>query len=937
MLDYNTLKDLAKMDESLDPVVDFSPLLVEAESWSPQEIEDRLQDLLQVTSSTLISRDRTPEDKMVSMRFLTSKLLHLLPVFEVDESAYCPLLTAVLELLDQLYTVLPNLEDEDEKVAVLTTAVTLMEHAHSVVKHAKQQEGAGPGELPSVPRLVPKILYKSLSECGLERGDGMEVGVREGLDTLMVKSKDALESFCGLMESMKIRSVLEDEMEILLEVCSSLVDFHGVLISVDFRSACRCWQLFARLTNEHAARLRDKLDMNHSIRVLSSQLNKSISLLVEDPDQLGGLTLADKAKTANKQVSIAAFLVKVLVKLAEHYHGCLVKDLDEFLILLLRLLDGDYKTPDWFSVQLVDKIHRDIFSPLYFCSILRLPSLEILSRLLLTFWDKGDIAKILSSRPFPTVLLAIKILEDMRAKNLDMSSTKGKNLLDLIFLMIEYSGKDLVKPPTREGIPIMGNAVVKVDNYEWVLTHLCAWISTASSSEFSLLERRLFQQIQNPSGWSALMTCDIWCFVARYGTSQLCHSHMTLLSKIALNLPLQSFTSRGFWIKVIIGRLFNLLATEEQKCWMEQFSPVESHNLRLFSFINLSSMKGEISSNHQLLYDIVHSHVEELISGTWISPQHPILAGNCLAIATQLYKAGLGQDWLPNAASLVWRKLAEGSFSPSPLYWESEFFSNLVETTFAIVGGQDSTHLSTLIANIRSVLRAGVSTPYLLVGLSKILPCLTREGGPRHGEEALTEIGGLYRSLLSQSARDPHVHMEALEAFSLFAHSTHHEAVLGGCVETGVSQSVKDFIAKKMEVCGEENDDICDMVEKLYNDKDELLMAISKETADSVDDEPRRKASPSIRSPRTGSPSSKKRKFGDKKDEGSERNKVEDIIKRLSIETDKLLKIVEEDKENKVEADSEKQIATIISKLQTLVCIQSSKKEEENDLFSQTP
>jgi len=934
MLDYNTLKDLAKMDESLDPVVDFSPLLVEAESWSPQEIEDRLQDLLQVTSSTLISRDRTPEDKMVSMRFLTSKLLHLLPVFEVDESAYCPLLTAVLELLDQLYTVLPNLEDEDEKVAVLTTAVTLMEHAHSVVKHAKQQEGAGPGELPSVPRLVPKILYKSLSECGLERGDGMEVGVREGLDTLMVKSKDALESFCGLMESMKIRSVLEDEMEILLELCSSLVDFHGVLISLDFRSACRCWQLFARLTNEHAVRLRDKLDMNHSIRVLSSQLNKSIYLLVKEPELITGLTSADKAKNANKQVAIAAFLVKVLVKLADHYHGCLDKDMDEFLILLIRLLDGDYKTPDWFSAQLVDKIDRDIFSPLYFSSILRLPNLEILSRLLLTFWDKGDVAKILSSRPFPTVLLAIKILEDMRAKNLEITSIKGKDLLHLIFQLIEYSGKDLIKPPTREGIPIMGNAVVKVDNYEWVLTHLCAWISTASSSEFSLLERQLFLQIQNPSGWSALMTCDVWCFVARYGTSQLCHSHITLLSKMALNLPLQSFTSRNFWIKIIIGRLFNLLAPEEQNSWMEQFSPVEPHNLRLFSLINLSSMKGEVSSNHQLLYDIVHSHVEEFLSGTWKSSNQPLLAGNCLAIATQLYKAGLGEDWLPNAACLVWRKLAEGSFSPSPFYWESQFFSNLVEATCAIVGSQDSTQL---IANIRSVLRAGVSTPYLLVGLAKILPCLTREGGPRHGEEALTEIGGLYRSLLSQSARDPHVHMEALGAFSLFAHSTQHEGVLGGCVDTGVSQSVKGFIAKKMEVCGEESDDLCDVIERLYDVKDELSIAVSRETVDAVDDEPRRKVSPSVRHPRTGSPSSKKRKLWDKKDEVSERNKVEDIIKKLSIETDKLLKIVDEDKENKVEGDSEKQIATIISRLQTLVHIQGTQKEEENDLFSQTP
>ena len=54
---------------------------------------------------------------------------------------------------------------------------------------------------------------------------------------------------------------------------------------------------------------------------------------------------------------------QVLSTLSDLYQSCLGDDLQDFLHLLLRLLDTDYSVQDWFSDQLVNKLRRDIFSP----------------------------------------------------------------------------------------------------------------------------------------------------------------------------------------------------------------------------------------------------------------------------------------------------------------------------------------------------------------------------------------------------------------------------------------------------------------------------------------------------------------------------------------------------------------------------------------------
>ena len=53
----------------------------------------------------------------------------------------------------------------------------------------------------------------------------------------------SLALFLTLVEEIKFRTVLEDELDILTSLCSELVTFHQILIPLDFKLTCMVWRV----------------------------------------------------------------------------------------------------------------------------------------------------------------------------------------------------------------------------------------------------------------------------------------------------------------------------------------------------------------------------------------------------------------------------------------------------------------------------------------------------------------------------------------------------------------------------------------------------------------------------------------------------------------------------------------------------------------------
>eukprot|EP00092_Neocalanus_flemingeri_P105699 GFUD01135509.1.p2 GENE.GFUD01135509.1~~GFUD01135509.1.p2 ORF type:complete len:114 (+),score=46.95 GFUD01135509.1:304-645(+) len=92
--------------------------------------------------------------------------------------------------------------------------------------------------------------------------------------------------FLGLVEEKKIRTVLEDELDILVSLCSELVSFHQVVIPLDFKLTCMVWRVYVKLTSTHKTRLVDRLDLTEVISSeLCGQLAKFRQMLENSKDK----------------------------------------------------------------------------------------------------------------------------------------------------------------------------------------------------------------------------------------------------------------------------------------------------------------------------------------------------------------------------------------------------------------------------------------------------------------------------------------------------------------------------------------------------------------------------------------------------------------------------------------------------------------------------
>ena len=156
LLSQDSLLSQGSQEDSPD-----TALLEVAKLWSLAEVEQKSSDLLQVAKSVLQDPGSGHERKLEAVGWLVERLLQLVPVFEVEDAILAPVLEEVRKFLEEVEQLVGRTEaGAGEQLVSLT--ISLLGYSHSLVKHVKEQEGCGLGEVPSLPRFLPPILDSSL-------------------------------------------------------------------------------------------------------------------------------------------------------------------------------------------------------------------------------------------------------------------------------------------------------------------------------------------------------------------------------------------------------------------------------------------------------------------------------------------------------------------------------------------------------------------------------------------------------------------------------------------------------------------------------------------------------------------------------------------------------------------------------------------------------
>merc|ERR1719431_1585010 len=112
---------------------------------------------------------------------------------------------------------------------------------------------------------------------------------------------------------MKIRPVLEDELDILTTLCQDLVSLHQSLFPLEFKSTLAVWKLYMSLTHTHQAKLSDRLDLSEAPEIICREASDLLDKLARLLGQQG-----DSSKEASKLIFKASSLVKLLLSLGDN-------------------------------------------------------------------------------------------------------------------------------------------------------------------------------------------------------------------------------------------------------------------------------------------------------------------------------------------------------------------------------------------------------------------------------------------------------------------------------------------------------------------------------------------------------------------------------------------------------------------------------------------
>eukprot|EP00088_Acartia_fossae_P015968 TRINITY_DN1887_c0_g1_i3.p1 TRINITY_DN1887_c0_g1~~TRINITY_DN1887_c0_g1_i3.p1 ORF type:complete len:893 (+),score=172.44 TRINITY_DN1887_c0_g1_i3:88-2766(+) len=738
----------------------------EYESWSESQIEDKLQEVLDSIQKVLLDSESDHEMRLYCVGFAAERIVQLVPVYEAEDSLYFPLLSGVKEFLEQVFAWALS-EEPEERIMLLSIARALLDHTNTLLQYSAKYDGLGPGVIPSIPRVIPKIIQAVFNFCHNELPETKSDVAKESMSLMYTRGKNLLETLLSLVENMSVHPHLEDEIAILVELMDDLTNFHEALYAIDLKACMSVWNFYTKLATDFAQHLRFSLRVENALLILQrAAIEKFQNLIARNSSN-------QPSKKLNKMIVAISFLVKTIHTLANLYKNSLKAEFDTFIEFLSIFYNKEDNLKKFGDKSICEKLERDLFAanpPELF--LLSVPDHCKLATALTSIQPNCD--TVLSIVLTATYLLEVDSLED--EEKVKLVGTVLENLW-----MVE--GNNLCQD-NLESVQVEGSSVQLIAIYEWILTRICRVISILSPEDFQALETTLFQRYSSTENmFTRQMVSDIFCFIARYGSSSLCYS--LLMTVCQVYLQSMDNTPNGAVTEVLIRRLFNFLDGEEKLTWIEEFVLDKPDNIVLWSCIEIDEMNTSLLTKIENALEKVYNEAFE--RDDYIHTLTCLIDCHTGVLVNQHSKTQL-----TNRMCLeIWQRLAENLYSPPHNYQTSQFLRALCDVTCSLLTSSQlaTEDLSQVINWITCVINAEKSTEGnhgfssgLMINMLKVIPTQSWIGNVENVDPCLvTQIGTLSSVCLRSAVKDPILKTPGLEYLRNLAQASNNSGLVRLC------------------------------------------------------------------------------------------------------------------------------------------------------------
>uniref|UniRef100_A0A8C9W3G0 Fignl1 interacting regulator of recombination and mitosis n=1 Tax=Scleropages formosus TaxID=113540 RepID=A0A8C9W3G0_SCLFO len=769
-------------------------LLEQVSRWSEETCGQELRSVLPNTDSW--------DEHIRILKVITEMFLPHLSVSELEEECFSKVLPKVVKmfssLVDEIAKQIGGLSSQNSELRlflrnILQVMISILEALSGVVRHlCTYEEAPALDAIRSLPSCILTLLKDTFQHC--KESESVYSG-RLSLvaDLLQALFKEAYSLQKGLMELLeKIdfeSNISEEEVFDIVTVIHSLLEICTLISNLDVALHANTWKFIIKQSMKYQALLEGQLRHSDIVSLLCNDLLMSFRNCCELAEQMQHTGLQDMAQNSEyklfqKTAKMCRFFANTLV----HY----------IKVNQANLPDTSPRFPPSLWSSLVSTTH---------CNEMRSMVLVAMDPLITQLLPCRDFAEALTPDVLlPHCLLLTNIMGKLRSQPEEVLLLwcEGSQFPEEIprlsifqALLQSFRGCTVERavPVLLPGLMMNGQAQSQVTLHHHVCVQLSACLATLPAPIFPQLERALLEAVLQPDTQTAVLAVDVWCFLARYGTAELCLHHVTLTAHLLC--PLESYHLSH--LGMLLRRMMFFMTPHHQVEFVETFSPQEAENLLVWSNVLRRALSEDVRKRvEQDIVNLASSMITNwLEKGCRLGELEKVVR-----IHEGSYNGRTGES-----ALYVRKQLCCGTCFQVQAYPTVRCTLQLLLSISAVlVRNIDFKDICQALACLSNLLSSKCPDVIMLSGLDFLASLGHLSIPPEMQSEVLPRLCSLFSAFLSEKTWILHQH--ALETFSLFAEVTSHEAVISQSLTSDeVKNEVVSFLSKTLNV--QETDDVC--------------------------------------------------------------------------------------------------------------------------------
>uniref|UniRef100_A0A8B9HV73 Uncharacterized protein n=1 Tax=Astyanax mexicanus TaxID=7994 RepID=A0A8B9HV73_ASTMX len=810
-------------------------LLEEVVQWSPetcrQEVKVVLPKLV-ISSGALVFDNYSScvvwEEHINVLRIIVDMFLPHLHLAELEEECFSKVLPKVVVIftgfLEEISKQIGGLSSQNTELQaflrnILQMMVQTLEALSGCVRHVCSfEEAVSLNSIRTLPSCVLQLLKDTFQHC--KESELMYSGrlslVGDLLQGLFKEAYSLQKSLMELLDKISLEnSASREGISDIVAVIHSLLDICSVISSLDMALHANTWKFIIKQSMKYQSMVEEHLRHTDIASSLCEGLLASVCSSLELAEQVQRAGLQEAVQCAEfklfqKTTKMCRFFANTLVHYIKEFKPFLSESCSRFHQMYLHILS---KFPPSVSASSVpqgmgEELSAAVLVPMDAVLTQLLPLRPFAECVLAPAQSNTELA-------LPQCLLLVDVLGKLSSEPEESlhlwcdgsqfsEEVPRLSVFEAMFLSFCRCRVERALPVRLPGVMLHGQAQGKVSLHQHVCVHLCGFVASLPAQHFPLLERSLFGAVLQSDIQTTLLATDVWCFLARYGTAELCLHHVLLTAHLIKSCPIEGF--RLAHLGLLLRRLLFLMTPNHQMEFVERFSPSEEDNLCVWRLALLRSLCSEVRLR-------VEREVCFFIGMVFYLPHVLLfipLNKNLLILFILFYfLPPLQAEYLGSSMKIIHQLWGRMCALQVRAHTSLQNTLSVLLSISAILIKNLEPHAIIQAFSCLSVLELQECPDYLVLAALEFLASMGKVFVPSDIQsQVLPRLSSLFSTLLACNSWL--IRQHALKAFAIFAEVTNHEEVIS---QSLTSEETKNQVVNFLSKVSQEAEGVC--VERL--------------------------------------------------------------------------------------------------------------------------